>query len=131
MKCFLIFLFLFCFNSCFCQFWGDSTILHQDIFYTVEKNPQFGNSVNEYYKFIADNLLIESGTIVSLMKNVVTVKIVVSKSGKIVYAEVTDGINETCNRAVLDLIKKMPSWSPGKQNGKPVSCFVNLPILII
>ena len=33
-----------------------------------------------------------------------------------------------CDAEAIRVVKKMPKWKPGKQMGKPVRCYFNLPI---
>ena len=33
-----------------------------------------------------------------------------------------------CNEEAVRVIEIMPPWKPGKQNGKPVSVYFNMPI---
>jgi protein TonB len=43
---------------------------------------------------------------------------------------VLKGITEcpACDVAALKAVKKMPDWKPGRQNGRPVRTYFNLPV---
>ncbi|MFA6152652.1 MAG: energy transducer TonB [Chitinophagaceae bacterium] len=58
----------------------------------------------------------------------VIVQFVVKKDGTISDVKVVRGISKSCNDAAMDLIKKMPAWKPGKQNGRPVNVSFSLPV---
>ena len=39
------------------------------------------------------------------------------------------GLNPVFDNEALRIVRMMPSWSPGKENGKPVSTYVVIPIV--
>lgn len=95
----------------------------------AEVMPQFPGGEVEMMKFIKDNLRYpvvdqENGT-----QGRVTVRFVVTKTGSIDQVEVVRGISPTCDREAMRVVKAMPKWIPGKQNGKPVAVYFNLPVL--
>ncbi len=59
----------------------------------------------------------------------VYIAFVVTKEGKIRDTRVVKGINEGCDKEALRLIKNMPLWDPGMQQGKLVSSVYGLPII--
>jgi hypothetical protein len=38
------------------------------------------------------------------------------------------GLDPVCDREAIRVVKKMPKWIPGKQNGIPVNVYYYLPI---
>lgn len=64
------------------------------------------------------------------MNGKVYISFVVDKSGVIRDVKVIRGIYEIIDQALVQHIKKMPPWKPGKQNGKEVSVMFNLPVKI-
>jgi hypothetical protein len=48
-----------------------------------------------------------------------------------VFAEIDYGVNKNYNDVVLELIKKMPAWLPGIQNGHVVPTTIIIPILFV
>ena len=53
---------------------------------------------------------------------------VVEKDGSLSNIKVLRDIGGGCGAEVLRLVKLMPNWIPGRQNGKVVRCQYNLPI---
>ena len=39
------------------------------------------------------------------------------------------GISDACDKEALRVVKSMPRWIPGKQNGRAVSVYFVVPIL--
>ncbi|MFD2937603.1 energy transducer TonB [Spirosoma flavum] len=58
----------------------------------------------------------------------VIVGFVVSNLGRIAEVQVRQGIGGGCDEEAVRVIKQMPDWTPGQQNGKPVNVRTSLPI---
>jgi len=94
----------------------------------AEFPPQFPGGEQEMYRFISDNLKYpivdqEMGT-----QGRVTIRFVVSKTGEVTDLKLLKGISPTCDKEAIRVIKSMPKWIPGKQNGNPVPVYFTLPI---
>lgn len=53
---------------------------------------------------------------------------VVERDGAISNARVARGVDPSLDKEALRLVKAMPKWIPGKQNGRPVRVRITLPI---
>lgn len=114
-----------------CQSWGDSTVKHHPLFYSVEKAPKFPGGLHAFYQFIADSLQMPDKEFAVFSNKLVIARIVIGTTGKIVFADIEKAVNENYNNAALEMIKKMPDWSPGIQNGHAVPTSVSIPILFV
>jgi len=56
------------------------------------------------------------------------VTFVVEENGAITEIRVLRGIGGGCDEEALRVVKLMPKWIPGKQNGMPVRVLVTLPV---
>jgi protein TonB len=56
------------------------------------------------------------------------VKFVVNEDGDISDAQVLRGIGGGCDQEALRVVKSMPKWKPGKQNGRAVKVYFTLPV---
>ncbi|MFZ7114561.1 MAG: energy transducer TonB, partial [Bacteroidota bacterium] len=54
---------------------------------------------------------------------------VVDKDGKVTSAKVLRGIGGGCDEEALRVVKNMPEWKPGRQNGRSVMVQYNLPVV--
>jgi protein TonB len=54
---------------------------------------------------------------------------VINKDGSISDCKVARGIGYGCDEEALRIVKNMPNWNPGKQNGKTVNVSYILPIV--
>lgn len=99
------------------------------IFTIVEQMPSFPGGEAEMMKFIGSNLRYPVVAQESGIQGRVTVRFVVTKEGNIDQVEVVRGIDPSCDREAMRVVKSMPKWTPGRQNGKSVPVYFTLPIL--
>ena len=59
----------------------------------------------------------------------VVVKFVVNEDGSISDCKIITSVNKECDEEALRVVKSMPRWKPGTQNGKKVKVYFNLPIV--
>ena len=57
------------------------------------------------------------------------VRFVVEKDGSIGAATIVKGVDKDLDREALRVVKKMPRWQPGKNNGVAVRSYFNLPVV--
>lgn len=99
------------------------------VFVTVEQMPQFPGGEAEMMNFINKNLKYPIVAQESGIQGRVSIRFVVRADGNIDEVEVLRGIDPSCDRAAVDVVKSMPKWTPGRQNGKNVAVYFNLPIV--
>lgn len=98
-------------------------------FTTVEQMPSFPGGEAEMYKFIGDNLKYPVVAQESGIQGRVTIRFVVTKTGAISDVTVLRGIDPSCDKEAVRVVKSMPKWIPGKQNGLNVPVYYTLPIV--
>ncbi|MDH6309129.1 protein TonB [Dysgonomonas sp. PFB1-18] len=101
----------------------------EKVFVSAQFMPQFPGGEAEMYRFISENLKYpvvdqEMGT-----QGRVTVRFVVTKTGEISDIQLLKGISISCDKEAMRVIKSMPRWIPGKNNGEPVQVYFTLPIV--
>lgn len=61
----------------------------------------------------------------------IVVSVLIQSDGQVVNPVIRkDGGDSSCAEMVLDAIKKMPTWIPGKHRGQAVNVRVNIPIRV-
>lgn len=98
----------------------------EEIFTTVEQNPEFVGGVSKMYQYLASNIRTPGN---SKTVGKVFLKFVVEKDGSISKIELLKGLGKECDEGAIRLISEMPKWNAGKQNGRPVRVYYTLPIL--
>lgn len=101
----------------------------EEIFTIVETNPSFPGGTSKMYKYLSKNIKYPSIAKENNIKGRVYVSFVVEKDGSITDVTILRGIGGGCDEEALRVVKSMPTWSPGKQRGKPVRVRFNIPIV--
>ena len=100
----------------------------EEIFIGVEQQPEFPGGESEMRKFLGKNVQYPAAATRANVSGRVTVQFVVEKDGSIGAVKVLKGIGFGCDEEAIRVVKSMPKWNPGKQNGKPVRVYFNLPV---
>ena len=101
----------------------------EGVFTIVEDMPKFPGGEQEMMKFIGSNLKYPVVAQEAGIQGRVVIRFIVSTEGDIEDVEVVRGIDPSCDREAMRVVKSMPKWTPGKQNGKAVPVYFTLPIL--
>lgn len=100
----------------------------KQIFTVVEENPSFPGGETELNKFLKTNLVYPQTATENGIQGTVYVSFVVDSKGNVTDAKVLRGIGGGCDEEALRVIRLMPQWHPGKQNGKTVRVLFNMPV---
>ena len=98
------------------------------IFYAVEQQAEFPGGMAPMYKFLQKNQKYPASARRMGIEGKVFVKFLVDKEGAISSVEIMKGINADLDKEAIRLIKLMPPWKPGKQNGRSVKSQFVLPV---
>jgi len=99
-----------------------------EVYNYVEIFPEFPGGEAEMQRFIARNIVYPQVALESGIEGVVVVQFVVDSKGIIRNPVVVRDIGGGCGEEALKVIRKMPTWKPGEQNGRPVSVRYTLPV---
>ena len=94
----------------------------------VEQMPEFPGGQIGLSKFLSNNIKYPDYARESGIQGNVYVTFVVKTDGSISNIKILRGIGGGCDEEVIRVIKKMPNWKPGKQDGKNVNVQFNLPV---
>jgi TonB family protein len=110
---------------------ADATLKIQkkEIFTAVEQNPEFIGGQAKMYQYLGENIKYPAAAQRANISGRVFVKFVVEDDGAIGDVEVMKGIGFGCDEEAIRVVKSMPKWNPGVQNGKNVRVYYNMPIV--
>ena len=98
------------------------------IFKTAEIMPEFPGGMEALQRFLAKNMRmpkdLEPGTRIKVLE-----KFVVDANGDISAMQTVQTGGAEFDNEVTRVLKKMPRWKPGKQNGKNVAVYFTLPVI--
>jgi len=104
-------------------------IQKREIFTAVEQNPEFIGGQAKMYQFLGENIKYPQAAQRANVSGRVFVKFIVEDDGSIGDVEVMKGIGFGCDEEAIRVVKSMPRWKPGVQNGKNVRVYYNMPIV--
>jgi len=99
------------------------------IFTTVEKPPHYKGGYEELVNFLRNNLRYPEAARDNNIFGRVYVQFVVDKNGDIQNIKILRGLDDSCNEEAIRVLKIMPKWDAGMQNGMLVSVYYTLPIV--
>jgi TonB family protein len=90
--------------------------------------PKFPGGQKALLKYITNNLKYPVQSQENKTEGEVYIRFIVTEKGDIIKASVMRSLDQYCNAEALRVIKGMPKWTPGKQNGVNVSVYYVIPI---
>jgi TonB family protein len=100
----------------------------ESVFSYVEQMPEFPGGLDALMTFIRTRIQYPRLAIESGISGKVICGFIVNTDGSISDAKVLRGIGGGCDEEAIRVIKSMPNFKPGTQNGHPVRVRYNLPI---
>lgn len=108
---------------------AEVTQVEEDHVYDViEQMPQFPGGEGELLSYIGKNLKYPVIAVENGIQGTVIVRFVVSKNGSVDKVEVLRSLDSACDKEAVRVVRSLPNWIPGKQNGVNVSVYYTLPI---
>ena len=101
----------------------------EEIFVAVEQQAEFPGGQAALMKWLSNNIRYPETAQQNDVQGRVIVKFVVEKDGSIGAATILKGVDKDLDREALRVVKKMPKWQPGKNNGVAVRSYFNLPVV--
>ncbi len=98
------------------------------VFKWAEKMPSFPGGEAEMLKYLQKNIRYPAEAREIGLDGTVYLSFVVTTSGDIAQVNVLRGIGGGCEEEAIRVIKKMPAWNVGLQNGNPVNVQFTLPV---
>ncbi len=98
------------------------------VFSFVEQNPSFPGGEDALREYLAKNIKYPAIARDNGIEGRVVLSFQVDKNGRIKDVTVRKGIGGGCDEEAMRVVRNMPEWKPGKQNGKSVNVLYTLPV---
>lgn len=98
------------------------------IFVAVEQPAEFPGGMAALMRWLNNNMRYPEAAQQNDIQGRVIVNFVVEKDGSIANVKIAKGVDKDLDREALRVVKKMPKWQPGKNNGVAVRSYFNLPV---
>ena len=99
------------------------------IYSAVEKMPQFPNGETELMRFLCMNIKYPVRAQELGVQGKVIVQFVINPVGKMGDFKILRSVNPLLDNEAIRVLKLMPKWIPGEQNGEKVSVYYILPVV--
>lgn len=100
----------------------------EEVFFVVEEMPQFPGGELELQKFIANNVKYPASARENGIKGKVYIRFAVTSTGKVDQVQVARPVDPLLDAEAIRVVKLLPDWTPGKQQGVAVSVWYTVPI---
>lgn len=107
----------------------EPTHVKEKIYQFAEKMPEYKGGMDAMFEFIQSNLKYPKYEKDKGIQGNVYVRFVVEKDGSLSHPVILKSVEGAKNfdSEVLRIIKMMPAWNPGENNGKAVPVYMTLP----
>jgi periplasmic protein TonB len=98
------------------------------VYQYVEQMPEFPGGQDELLLYLKKNIKYPEIAQENGISGRVFVQFVVSSNGSISSVTVVRGVDPSLDKEAVRVIRNMPPWKPGKQNGTPVKVQMSVPV---
>lgn len=98
------------------------------VFDVVEQMPSFPGGMSALMSWLSQNIKYPVIAAENGVKGRVIVQFVVEKDGSITDVQVVKSVDPSLDKEASRVIKSMPHWIPGRQNGSPVRVRYTVPV---
>ena len=106
---------------------ADMTPDKNGVYQICEEMPEFPGGEQAMFDFVANNVVYPQEARDKEIEGRVFVRFIVEKDGSVSDVKVAKGIGGGCDEEAVRVVKAMPKWKPGKQDGKPVRVNFTMP----
>jgi protein TonB len=99
------------------------------IFTFVEQNPEFPGGDAELIKFLQKNIQYPQMERDNDIQGKVLLRFVVMEDGSVQDVNVVRSVSPGLDKEAVRVVKMLPKFKPGKQQGKAVRVYFNLPVV--
>jgi len=100
----------------------------EEIFRSVEQMPQFPGGEAALMKYLQSHMNYPPMAAENNVQGKVIVQFVVDKTGKVGEVKVVRSVDKDLDKEAVRVCKSLPKFTPGRQNGQPVSVWYTLPV---
>lgn len=99
------------------------------VYDVTETMPQFPGGQEVLLKYLAANIKYPASAVKAKKQGRVIVTFVIQKDGSVTKARIAKSVDPELDAEALRIVKAMPNWTPGTQDGKPVNVKYTIPVV--
>ena len=101
----------------------------QAIFEVVEEQPEFPGGMEALLKYLAKSINYPESAIDNGIQGKVMVRFVVERDGSVSAVETYKSVDPALDKEAVRVVKTLPKWKPGRQQGKAVRTRYIVPVV--
>ena len=98
------------------------------VYDVTETMPQFPGGQEVLLKYLAANIKYPASAVKAKKQGRVIVTFIIQKDGSVAKARIARSVDPELDAEALRIVKAMPNWTPGTQDGKPVNVKYIIPV---
>ena len=106
---------------------AEPPVQSEKTFDVVDKMPSYPGGNGALQKWLASNMIYPTAAENGIEGRVI-VTFVVEADGSVSDVRIARGVDPALDQEALSVVKRMPKWIPGMQNGEPVRVKFNVPV---
>ena len=106
----------------------DKPEVENKVFDVVEQMPKFPGGDAALMRYLSENIKYPVVAQENGVQGRVTVSFVVERDGSISDVKIVRSVDPSLDREAQRVVRSMPKWIPGKQNGSAVRVKYNVPV---
>ena len=99
--------------------------------FAIQEKPSFPGGDAELLKYVAEHTKYPVAALENGIEGTVHIRFVVTRTGDVGEAKVLRAVDPLLEEEALRVVRGMPKWTPGKNNGNPVNVWFIIPVKFV
>ena len=110
---------------------SESSVVDNKVYNIVEQMPNFPGGEEALMKFINEHIKYPQSALEQGTQGTVMLRFVVTSTGDIGEVQILKGLDQDCDDEAKRVVKSLPKFNPGMQQGRPVSVWYTAPVRFV
>lgn len=110
---------------------SESSVVDNKVYSVVEQMPNFPGGEEALMKFINEHIKYPQSALEQGTQGTVMLRFVVTGTGGIGEVQILKGLDPDCDDEAKRVVKSLPKFNPGMQQGHPVSVWYTIPVRFV
>lgn len=110
---------------------SESSVVDNKVYSVVEQMPNFPGGEEALMKFINEHIKYPQSALEQGTQGTIMLRFVVTGTGDIGEVQILKGLDPDCNNEAIRVVKSLPKFNPGMQQGRPVSVWYTAPVRFV
>jgi protein TonB len=98
------------------------------VFTQIDQFPEFPGGTEGLKQYVKENIRYPEKAKKAGIEGRVVLQFFIDKDGSVIDEKVIRSLDKDCDKEAVRLVRNMPKWKPGLQEGKPLKVMYTLPV---